>query len=117
MTGDATGGFEHNAWRPVGDSAPAGDPRYAAGELLLATEEDFGPAADGCRNRGQFSIASLAGSFGGEAWRSILSKPFRLNVVGTWNPYQKEGSRPEGSPSTRSPTSVPPTTSMWTAAR
>jgi hypothetical protein len=82
----------------VGDSAPAGDPRYAAGELLLATEEDFGPAAEGCRNRGQFTIASLAGSFGGEAWRSIIGKPFRLSVVGSWNPYQKEGSRPEGGP-------------------
>ena len=56
------------------------------------------PPEEACRNRGQFSIASLAGSFGGEAWRSILSKPFRLDVVGTWNPYQKEGSRPIGGP-------------------
>ena len=44
VVGDSTGGFEHNAWRPVGDGAPQGDPRYRAGELLLATEEDFGPA-------------------------------------------------------------------------
>ena len=43
VTGDETGGFEHNAWRPVGRSAPSGDPRYRRGELLLATEEDFGP--------------------------------------------------------------------------
>jgi hypothetical protein len=98
VTGDKTGGFEHNAWRPVGASAPAGDPRYAAGQLLLATEEDFGPPEEACRNRGQFTIASLAGSFGGEAWRSIIGKPFRLSVVGSWNPYQKEGSRPEGGP-------------------
>jgi hypothetical protein len=98
VTGDTTGGFEHNAWRPVGQNAPSGDPRYARGELLLATEEDFGPANEQCRNRGQFSIASLAGSFNGEAWRSILSKPFRLNVVGTWNPWQKEGSRNPSGP-------------------
>jgi hypothetical protein len=98
VTGDTTGGFEHNAWRPVGASAPAGDPRYAAGELLLATEEDFGPPQEACSKRGQFTIASLAGSFNGEAWRSIIGKPFRLSVVGTWNPFQKEGSRPAGGP-------------------
>ena len=98
VTGDTTGGFEHNAWRPVGKNAPAGDPRYARGELLLATEEDFGPAAEQCRNRGQFSIASLVGSTNGESWRSIISEPFRLSVVGTWNPWQKEGSRDPNGP-------------------
>ena len=98
VTADQTGGFEHNAWRPVGRSAPKGDPRYRRGELLLATEEDFGPAADACRNQGQFTIASLKGSVGGEAWRSTPQDPFRLEAVGTWNPYQKEGSRPPGGP-------------------
>ena len=96
LTGDTTGGFEHNAWRPIGASAPQTDPRYRAGELLLSTEEDFGPAEEACSNRGQFAISSLAGSFGGEAWRSTPSSPFRLTTVGTWNPYQKEGSRPLG---------------------
>ena len=57
MTNDATGGFEHNAERPVGRDAPRGDDRYRKGELLLATEEDFGPAAEGCSNQGQFTIA------------------------------------------------------------
>ncbi|HEX2412034.1 MAG TPA: hypothetical protein VHJ39_12775 [Solirubrobacteraceae bacterium] len=98
VTGDETGGFEHNAWRPVGKNAPRGDKRYRKGELLLATEEDFGPAEEACANRGQFSIASLAGSFGGEAWRSTAADPFRLEVVGTWNPANKEGSRPVGGP-------------------
>jgi hypothetical protein len=96
VVGDETGGFEHNAWRPVGDDAPQGDPRYRAGELLLATEEDFGPAAEYCRNRGQFTIASLAGSHGGQAWRSTPQNKFRLSVVGKWNPDEKEGSRPAG---------------------
>jgi hypothetical protein len=96
VTGDETGGFEHNAWRPVGSSAPQGDPRYRNGQLLLATEEDFGPPEEACRNRGQFTIASLAGSFDGQAWRSTPQNPFRLQTVGTWNPYQKEGSRPLG---------------------
>jgi hypothetical protein len=95
---DQNGGFEHNAWRPVGRSAPKGDSRYRRGELLLATEEDFGPARDACRRRGQFSILSLRGSYGGQAWRSRPGNKFRLNVVGTWNPYQKEGSRPTGGP-------------------
>ena len=94
MTGDTTGGFEHNAERPIGSDAPRGDARYRRGELLLATEEDFGPAREGCRARGQFTIASLEGSYGGEAWRSTPENPFRLETVGSWSPYQKEGSRP-----------------------
>jgi hypothetical protein len=98
VTGDATGGFEHNAWRPVGRDAPDGDRRYRRGELLLATEEDFGPAAEACANRGQFTIASLEGSFDGEAWRSTPEDPFRLETVGTWNPAGKEGSRPTTGP-------------------
>jgi hypothetical protein len=98
VTGDETGGFEHNAWRPVGRRAPAGDPRYRRGELVLATEEDFGPAAEACANRGQFTIASLDGSYDGQAWKSTPATPFRLNVVGTWNPAGKEGSRPVGGP-------------------
>ena len=96
VVGDEDGGFEHNAWRPVGKNAPKGDPRYRKGELLLATEEDFGPAEDACRNQGQFTIASLKGSYDGEAWRSTPQKPFRLQVVGKWSPYGQEGSRPAG---------------------
>jgi hypothetical protein len=98
VTGDATGGFEHNAWRPVGKDAPRGDKRYRKGQLLLATEEDFGPAAEACANRGQFTIASLEGSFDGEAWKSTPANPFRLDVVGKWSPAGKEGSRPVGGP-------------------
>ena len=98
VTADQTGGFEHNAWRPVGDDAPQGDPRYRRGELLLMTEEDFFDPNLACSERGMFSIASLQGSFNGEAWRSTPANKFRLNVVGTWNPFQKEGSRPPGGP-------------------
>jgi hypothetical protein len=98
VTADTTGGFEHNAWRPVGKSAGKGDRRYRNGELLLATEEDFWDAELACSDRGMFSIASLEGSYDGEAWRSTAAQPFRLKVVGTWNPFQKEGSRPIGGP-------------------
>jgi hypothetical protein len=98
VTADTTGGFEHNAWRPVGESAPRGDERYRNGELLLATEEDFGTAQAACSDRGMFSIASLKGSYGGEAWSSTAANPFRLTIVGTWNPANKEGSRPPGGP-------------------
>ena len=45
---DEDGGFEHNAERPIGRNAPRGDARYKRGELLLITEEDFGPAKDYC---------------------------------------------------------------------
>jgi hypothetical protein len=95
VTGDATGGFEHNAWRPVGKAAPR---RYRDGGYLLATEEDFGPATEACANRGQFTIASLKGSYNGEAWKSTPANPFRLQVVGKWSPSGKEGSRPVGGP-------------------
>jgi hypothetical protein len=80
---DTEGGFEHNAERPIGKDAPRGDDRYKRGELLLATEEDFFDANLGCSDRGMFSIASLKGSYNGEAWRSTKA-----------NPYKKEGSRP-----------------------
>ena len=98
VSNDDTGGFEHNAIRPVGRDAPRGDDRYRKGELLLMTEEDFGPAADGCRNQGQFSIASLKGSYNGEAWRSTPQNPFRLQIVGKWSPFGQEGSRPATGP-------------------
>ena len=62
------------------------------------TEEDFGPAAEGCRNQGQFSIASLKGSYNGEAWRSTPQNPFRLQIVGKWSPFGQEGSRPATGP-------------------
>jgi hypothetical protein len=94
VTNDATGGFEHNAERPIGRDAPRGDDRYKRGELLLITEEDFGPANEGCSKQGMFSIATLKGSYNGEAWRSTPANPFRLQVIGTWNPYKQEGSRP-----------------------
>ncbi|MET0686857.1 MAG: hypothetical protein ABW060_16180 [Solirubrobacteraceae bacterium] len=94
IVGDEDGGFEHNAIRPVGNDAPKGDKRYKAGELLLSTEEDFGPAAEACSKRGQFAISSLEGSFNGESWKSTPANKFRLKNVGTWNPFQKEGSRP-----------------------
>jgi hypothetical protein len=95
VVGPTAGGFMHNAWRPVGGSAPRSDSRYRRGELLLATEEDFGPQEDACKDRGKFTIASLEGSYGGEAWRSTPAAPFRLKAVGTWAPFGQEGS-PEG---------------------
>jgi hypothetical protein len=94
VVGDEDGGFEHNAERPIGRNAPRGDDRYKRGELLLITEEDFGPANEYCSKVGQFSIASLKGSYNGEAWRSTATDKFRLQVVGTWNPLKQEGSRP-----------------------
>jgi hypothetical protein len=96
ITNDTTGGFEHNAWRPVGRNAPRGDARYRNGELLLATEEDFGPADEACSKQGMFSITSLEDSYDGDAWRSTTADPYRLQVVGTWNPKDKEGSRTGG---------------------
>jgi hypothetical protein len=94
-TADDVGGFEHNAERPVGRDAPHA---YRSGRYLLATEEDFADAPLGCRDQGHFNIATLDGSYNGEAWRSTAQKTFRLNVVGSWSPYAQEGSRPVGGP-------------------
>ena len=92
VVADDEGGFEHNAERPVGRNAPRA---YRNGDYLLATEEDFWDPEKGCRDRGQFVIASLANSYNGEAWRPGKT---RLKTVGNWAPYQKEGSRPFGGP-------------------
>jgi hypothetical protein len=94
-TADTTGGFEHNAERPVGRHAASA---YRKGNFLLATEEDFADPSLGCSKQGHFNIASLKGSFGGEAWRSTPKHKFRLKTVGSWAPYKQEGSRPIGGP-------------------
>src|SRR4051794_39538949 len=95
QTNDPDGGFEHNAERPVGHDAPRA---YRKGDFLLATEEDFAEPELGCSKQGHFNIATLDGSYNGEAWRSTPERPFRLTTVGTWAPYQQEGSRPVGGP-------------------
>ena len=95
QTADEDGGFEHNAERPVGRNAPRA---YRNGEYLLATEEDFADPSLGCSQQGHFNIASLKGSYNGEAWRSTPTNKFRLKTVGSWAPYQQEGSRPVGGP-------------------
>ena len=107
------GGSSTTPWRPVGRSAPAADSATAGASCCSATEEDFGPAADGCTERGKFTIASLKGSYNGEAWRSTPESPFRLKTVGTWSPYEQEGSVGDPPPLG---TSARRTTSTSTAA-
>jgi hypothetical protein len=83
--------FMHNAFRPAGDELGDGPApgQYDPSKLILATEEaDAPPDCDGL---GQFSIASLEGSYNGEGWKSTEANPFRLNVIGTWNPHDQEG--------------------------
>jgi hypothetical protein len=89
--------FMHNAERPVGGAAGDGaDLRRGTkpGTLLYATEEDF--RAD-CATDGAFLIASLDGSFGGEAWRSTPDNRFRLRTVGRWSVADAEGVGPSTS--------------------
>jgi hypothetical protein len=90
----APSAFMHNAFRPAGRERRDG-PRpgygYDPSDLILATEEaDAPPDCDGLA---QFSIATLQGSYGGEAWRSTAAQPFRLKTVGTWNPHDQEGTK------------------------
>ena len=66
------GGLMHNGLRPAGADlkhGPALGQGYKPGELVMGTEEDFN-AHRRCDGEGQFTIASLEGSYDGEGWRS-----------------------------------------------
>lgn len=86
------GGWMHNGLRPAGADLKHGPKLgqgYKPGELVMGTEEDFN--ATTCDGEGQFTIASLEGSYDGEGWRSTPDNKFRLKTVGTWSPKDKEG--------------------------
>jgi hypothetical protein len=86
--------FMHNAFRAVGAEAgdgPDGGHGYDPSQLILATEEADAPPD--CNGLGQFSIATLEGSYNAEGWKSTPAAPFRLKVVGTWNPHDQEGTK------------------------
>lgn len=78
--------FDHNSWRPLTRLG-----RFQPGELLFVTDEDFG---DTCADAGRLLIVSLAGSYGGQGWRSTPEQPFRLKVVGDWGPVGSPGLQP-----------------------
>jgi hypothetical protein len=83
--------FMHNSLRAVGPTlrdGPLPRPGLHPSSLIMATEEQFSDT--NCDGTGMFSIASLRGSFQGQGWRSTPESPFRLEVVGTWTPYEKE---------------------------
>ena len=85
----------HNGLRPAGADlkhGPALGQGYKPGELVMGTEEDFNNTT--CDGEGQFTIASLEGSYDGEGWSSTPEDPFRLKKVGTWSPKDKEGDGP-----------------------
>jgi len=88
---DAADGFMHNAERPVGRTLGDGPKpgKEPPGSLLMATEEVDAPPD--CNGAGQFTIASLEGSFNGEGFRMAPEKNVRLRTVGTWNPHGQEG--------------------------
>lgn len=83
--------FLHNSDRPTGANPLPGAARYGYGpnDLILATEEAFGTTT--CDGRGVFVIASLEGSYDGQAWSSTPEDPFRLETVSTWSPTGEEG--------------------------
>ena len=91
---DDTGGFEHNAWRPVGRERRRR--AYRNGELLLATEEDFIRPTRLQGPQGQFIDLLAQGSYDGEAGARHRRRSSGYKTVGTWNPYKQEGSRPLG---------------------
>ena len=72
---------------------PRGDDRYKRGESLLVTEEDFGPAAKAAA-AGHVQHRLAEGQLQRRGLALDPAKPFRLEVVGTWNPFDQEGSRP-----------------------
>ena len=89
------GGWMHNGLRPAGKDikhGPSLGQGFKPGELVMGTEEDFN--ATTCDGEGQFTIASLEGSYNGEGWKSTPANKFRLKKVGTWSPKDKEGTIP-----------------------
>jgi hypothetical protein len=83
--------FMHNSARPVGRTLADGPVpgKEKPGSLIMATEEaDAPPDCDGLA---QFTIASLEGSYDGQAWRSTPADKFRLRTVGSWSPHGQEG--------------------------
>jgi len=88
----APGGWMHNGLRPAGADIKHGPDLgqgYKPGELVMGTEEWFNSTT--CDGEGQFTIASLKGSYDGQGWRSTPQDKFRLKKVGTWSPKDKEG--------------------------
>jgi hypothetical protein len=96
VTDDRTGGFEHNAWRPVGGSAPQGR-----------------AAATAVSSRSRRLRAAWAA-------RPGAPRPRTHSASRSWGPGARTSRRGHGPPrarSTRWRTSAPPTTSTWMAAR
>ena len=84
--------FMHNSLRPVGRTlrdGPKPTRGIKRGSLIMGTEEAF--VSNTCEGVGNFTIASLQGSYDGEGWRSTPEDPFRLETVGTWSVFEKEG--------------------------
>ena len=93
-TAKAPTAFMHNSFRAVGDETGDGPDTghgYDPSQLILATEEADAPPD--CNGLAQFSVASLEGSYNGEGWKSTPADPFRLKVIGTWNPHEQEGTK------------------------
>ena len=67
---------------------------FQPGELLYVTHEDFN---GNCAQRGRFYIASLRGSYNGEAWKSTQENPFSLEILSSWHPWEQEGYDPNTS--------------------
>lgn len=84
--------FMHNSLRSVGktlNDGPKPGRGHKPGSLIMGTEEAF--VSNTCEGVGNFTIASLEGSYDGEGWRSTPEDPFRLETVGTWSVFEKEG--------------------------
>jgi hypothetical protein len=80
--------FDHNAYH---STDTVGD--FPKGDLLFITNEDI----QTCSTAGELKIASLAGSYDGESWRSTPDDPFRLGLVSHWSVWGKEGAATTGS--------------------
>ena len=66
---------------------------FDKGELLFVANENITT----CSQAGEMKVISLKGSFNGEGWRSTPANPFRLQLVGRWSAWGKEGSATTGS--------------------
>jgi hypothetical protein len=84
--------FMHNSWRPTDGSVRASGVKK--GDVLIGTEEDF---TEPCEASGRVVFSQITDSWGGEpASQSTIDKPYRMQALGTFHPFQdgEEGTEP-----------------------
>ena len=99
-----------------GRSAATRRAAYRNGEYLLRPRRTSPTAKLGCSKQGHFNIATLKGSYNGEAWRSTPKHKFRLKASGRGRRTSRRAHARWAGPTRRAPSSARRTTSTCAGA-